>query len=300
MATGDRSERNNAQRKDLLTGKILRLVDDGSIPDNNPFVKDPDVHNAIYALGVRNPQGLYFDRVTNKLFETEHGPMGGDEVNIIEPGRNYGWPVITYGSNYTTQRIGVGTNASGFEQPLFYYLPSVAISPITVYRGEMFPEWEGDLLVGPLKGKSVNKLDLVDGTIKSEHRMLKEMEGRIRDIKIAADGSIYFLLQRGGRIYRLYRDQQNKDLEQPLERKGKDVYQAVCASCHSTELGSHPQLADAHAWRRRLSTENEVLVRRVTNGYGDMPPKGGCDICSDKEIRAAVRYLVEQQGPVTP
>lgn len=295
ITTGDRSVRDNAQNPGLLTGKIIRLTDEGAIPPDNPFVGDDSTDDRIFALGVRNPQGLYFDPATQRLFEAEHGPMGGDEVNIIEAGRNYGWPVITYGANYTTHRIGVGTAAAGMEQPLYYFLPSVATSPIAVYRGSMFPEWDGDLLVGPLKGGRIHKLDLVDGVIKSEQPILEEMEGgRIRDIKIGPDEAIYILTQSGGRIYRLRRDTDSEELEHPRERSGTRVYRVVCASCHSNGSDIFPQLADPDAWIDRLAQGQAVLEEHAINGFGTMPAKGLCDLCSDAEIRAAVRYMVEQ------
>jgi glucose/arabinose dehydrogenase/cytochrome c5 len=294
IGTGDRSSRDHAQDRVFLTGKIIRLTDDGEAPPDNPFVGDESTDDRIYALGVRNPQGLFFDEISGMLFETEHGPMGGDEVNVIEAGRNYGWPVITYGSNYTTQRIGVGTTLAGMEQPLFYYLPSIATSPIAIYRGAMFPEWEGDILVGPLKGSHINKLDLVDKAVRSEHRILDEVSGRIRDIKISTDGSVYILAQSGGRIYRLYRDTANEDLEHPIGRAGAVVYRVVCASCHSAGTELFPQLSDPKAWRERLIQGREILEKHAIEGVGDMPPKGFCETCSDKEIKAAVDYMIEK------
>jgi len=295
VATGDRSDRDKAQAGQHLTGKVLRLLDDGGVPTDNPFVGDPTVDNRIFALGVRNPQGLVFDHKTGALFETEHGPMGGDEINVIRAGANYGWPVITYGANYTTQRIGLGTYGEGYEQPLFYYLPSVAVSPITVYRGEMFTEWDGDLLVGSLKGSKVHKLDLVDGQIKSEQRMLNELKGRIRDIKVAADGSLFFLLQNQGRIFRLYRSADLDSTELPLERPARTVYELVCRSCHGPGAISHPELADKDTWQTRLNADPKLLLERVLNGYGSMPAKGACDACTDDEISAALDHMLATQ-----
>jgi glucose/arabinose dehydrogenase/cytochrome c5 len=290
LAAGDRSRQKHAQNPELLTGKILRLTAEGEVPPDNPFVNDPRTDNAIYALGVRNPQGLVFDHETGTLFETEHGPMGGDEVNVLKPGANYGWPTITYGWNYTAKRIGIGTRAEGLEQPLYYYLPSTAVSPVAIYRGDMFPEWDGDLLVGALKGQHVSKLDVVDGAVKSEQRILQELKGRVRDIKVAPDGSIYFLVQNGGRIHRLYRD--SSLLEALKTRNGATVYKLACASCHSVEAAGIPQLADRDAWADRITRGRDVLVDHAINGFGDMPPRGFCDNCSDEEIRAAVDFML--------
>jgi glucose/arabinose dehydrogenase/cytochrome c5 len=292
IGVGDRSRQKHAQNPHLLTGKILRLTADGGVPPDNPFVGNAAVDDRIYALGVRNPQGLVFDSVTGMLFETEHGPMGGDEVNVIRAGANYGWPTITYGDNYTTAKIGVGTHADGLDQPLFYYLPSIAVSPIAIYRGAMFREWEGDLLIGALKGEHVSKLDRVDGVIKSAQPILRELGGRVRDIKVAADGSLYFLVQNGGRIYRLYRD---SSLTEPSKaRSPAGVYKLACASCHSAGSQHIPQLADPAAWRDRLVKGREVLQRHAIEGFGDMPARGFCDNCSDQEIRSAVNYMWRQ------
>ena len=294
LGSGDRGQNWLAQNPTLLAGKILRLKENGEIPGDNPFVADPDIDNAIYVVGVRNPQGLDFDSESGKLYETEHGPMGGNEVNIIEGGKNYGWPTITYGANYTTQRIGLGTAKEGLEQPLFYYLPSLAISPITIYRGQMFPEWEGDLLVGALKGAHISKLDLVGGQVKSMHSILEEVGGRVRDIKVAADGSIYVLVQNGGRLFRLYRDPQREGLEQPKLRPGKMLYNTACSSCHSSGQALIPQINDAAAWPERLAQGDAVLYAHAIDGYRGMPPKGLCDSCSDEEIRLAVDYMLKQ------
>ena len=277
----------------MLNGKIIRLHDDGSIPRDNPFVGDPAVDDKIYALGVRNPQGLVFDSATGILYESEHGPMGGDEINRIEAGANYGWPVISYGADYTTQKKGVGTARHGMEQPLFYYLPSIATSPLTIYRGTMFPEWEGDLMVGALKGSHVNKLDLLEGRILSEHRILRELKGRIRDIKVAQDGSVWILVQNGGRLFRLYRDPTRTDLEDPEQRKGGVVYKIICASCHSAGLPGVPQLDNPDEWRERVAGGRERLYRNTIDGMGAMPPRGLCENCSDEELRATVDWMLK-------
>jgi glucose/arabinose dehydrogenase/cytochrome c5 len=292
IGAGDRAWRDWAANLQVLNGKIVRLNDDGSIPTDNPFVKAPDVQDAIYAYGVRNPQGLVFDKTTGLLYETEHGPMGGDEVNTINSGKNYGWPIITYGANYTTERIGVGTARDGLEQPLFYYLPSIAVSPIAIYRGDMFPEWEGDLLVGAMRGQHINKLDVFKGVVKSEQRILGEVKGRIRDIKVAIDGSIYVLVQNGGRLFRLYRDPARTDLEKVKQRNGKRVYQLVCASCHSSGTRYIPQIGDTEAWQKRLQQGEAILYEHTLSGFNDMPERGHCDGCSDEEIKKAVDYML--------
>ncbi len=226
FSTGDRALAKRAQDPKALNGKIIRLNDDGTVPADNPFVKDEAFHPAIYAYGVRNPQGLVQDKETKIIYETEHGPMGGDEVNIVEAGKNYGWPTISYGMKYGYQPTGEGAAKAGLEQPFFYYLPSLAISPIEVYRGEMFPEWEGDLLVGALAARAISKLDLVDGRIQSESRMLSEIRERVRDIKVASDGSIYILGQ-SGKLYRLSKE----EIRLHRNQGGEEIGQASLRIC---------------------------------------------------------------------
>jgi glucose/arabinose dehydrogenase/cytochrome c5 len=293
IGSGDRSREWLAQSGEHLNGKIIRLTDRGEVPADNPFLGDQTIDDRIYALGVRNPQGLVFDAPSGHLYETEHGPMGGDEVNRIEAGLNYGWSVITYGANYNTQKKGVATTMAGMEQPLFYYLPSIATSPITIYRGDMFPEWQGDLLVGALKGKSLSKLDLVDGRVVSEQRLLNESPGRTRDIKVAQDGSVYILQQKGGRIYRLYRDPSRADLEGQDQRQGAIVYRTICASCHDGGLNGAPRRKKPGDWRARLLQGRSLLYQHSIDGIGAMPPRGLCDNCTDEELRAAVDFMLK-------
>ena len=298
ISTGDRSVRSNAQHPSLLTGKVIRLNDDGSIPDDNPFVGASGGFNpAIYALGVRNPQGLVQDSATGNIYETEHGPMGGDEVNLIEAGKNYGWPIISYGLNYTYRLIGEGSEKAGYEQPLFYYLPSIAVSPIEIYRGDMFREWDGDLLVGALKGAAISKLDLVDGRIQSEYKILGKLESRIRDIKLAPDSSIWILLQTGS-IYRLSR--QNNPVQRSAaigQRAGETIYLTVCSSCHSQNTPDAPQISTDSDWTERLQKPREELYRNSIDGFNSMPEKGFCEDCTDKEIIRAVDFMIKQIKP---
>ena len=293
VTIGDRSEDAIAQRGDRLEGKVLRLHDDGSVPVDNPFVGDEAVDDRIYALGLRNAQGLHYDPVSRRLFAAEHGPLGGDEVNVIEAGANYGWPVITYGRNYSTAPIGEGTHRQGMRQPLFYYLPSEAISPITQYRGTMFPEWEGDLLVGALKGQHVSKLDLDGAVVRSEYPLLGELNGRVRDVKVHADGSIYILLQTGT-LHRLARS----EAEAPPRAAGDpaEIYGLVCAGCHDTGAGNAPRPGDTERWREIRERPREEVYRRVIEGFGAMPERGLCNICTDAHLRATTDYMLGQSG----
>jgi glucose/arabinose dehydrogenase len=292
FSTGDRSYSNNSKNTKKLHGKIVRLHDDGSIPADNPYINDPDFHPAIYAYGVRNPQGLALDQETGVVYETEHGPMGGDEVNIISPRVNYGWPDISYGMNYVYLPMGTGKSSqAGMKQPLFYYLPSRAVSPIEVYRGNMFPEWNGDLLVGALRARSVSKIDIVDQQVKSESTILSEVNGRVRDIKTASDGSIYIIVE-NGILYRLSRNTEPKKISKPGKRIGIEVYELACKSCHSHNSPGTPQIGEVSVWQERLKKGNFTLKVNAINGYKGMPAMGNCTDCTRREIGLAVEHIL--------
>jgi len=291
VTIGDRSEDAIAQRGDRLEGKLLRLRDDGAVPADNPFIDDPAVDDRIFALGLRNAQGLHYDATSGHLYAAEHGPLGGDEVNRIEAGANYGWPVITYGRNYSTAPIGEGTHKAGLRQPLFYYLPSEAISPLTLYRGAMFPEWEGDLLVGALKGQHVSKLDLDGEVVRSEYPMLGELRGRVRDVKVHPDGSIYVLLQSGS-LYRVHRVASAEAVPEPGDPRL--IYELVCSGCHDTGANGAPLPGDTERWREIARQPRAQIQRRVIDGFGAMPARGLCNICTDAHLRATTDYMVEQ------
>jgi len=293
VAIGDRSEEVLAQRGDRLQGKILRIDMHGQAPSDNPFVGDPQVDDRIWALGLRNVQGLVRDGETGSVYATSHGPMGGDEVNLIERGRNYGWPTITYGRNYTTARIGVGTHAPGFEQPLFYYLPSEAISPVTVYRGDLFSEWDGDLLVGALKGKHVSRIDLDGPVVRSEYPILREIDDRIRDIRVAHDGAVWILGQTTG-LWRLGRDPEPPLPERPAD--GAMVYAMACAGCHDTGGGGAPRLDEGCRWAELTLNGRQQLFASVVGGKGNMPERGLCNLCEDRHLEAALDFMLESIG----
>jgi glucose/arabinose dehydrogenase len=291
LSIGDRSSRNNAQKADRLQGKLLRFRLDTLEPEDKPLFANPKTDSRIYAMGLRNAQGLHYDRESNRLFETEHGPMGGDEVNIIEAGGNYGWPKITYGRNYTDKPIGVGTHLKGLKQPLYYYLPSKAISPITVYRGTMFPEWEGHLLVGALAGQQISKIHLDGEVIRSEQAILTELKQRVRDIKVAPDGSIYILSQ-SGPLFRLYRPEIVAGDEKPSS-DGQRIYQAACSSCHNNGSGGAPRVGQAQDWKPILAARSfDTILNNAINGYKNMPAKGMCDDCSNTDIKMALKYML--------
>lgn len=207
VTTGDRGERDRAQDMQDHAGAIIRINPDGSIPADNPSPDGARQAPEIWSKGHRNAQGVAWDSVLGGLLTAEHGDAGGDEINHPEAGKNYGWPVISYGVTYAGKKIGVGTEAPGYEQPLFYWDPSIAPSGLAVYQGQMFPEWKDDLIVGSLKFALVSRLDRdAGGKIVGEERMFEGRFGRIRDINVAPDGSIWLLTdERDGQIVRLSR-----------------------------------------------------------------------------------------------
>lgn len=204
---GDRGQRKRAQDMRDHAGAVLRINPDGSIPPDNPYADGRDGLAELWSKGHRNPQGAAFDPKTRSVWITEHGARGGDELNRPAAGKNYGWPIISYGRHYTGFKIGQGTSAPGYEQPLYYWDPSIAPSGLAVYDGAMFPEWRGDFLAGALKFKLLARLQRgPDGSIIAEERMFAGEFGRIRDVAVAKDGSVYLLTDAdNGRIIRLSR-----------------------------------------------------------------------------------------------
>ncbi len=193
LTIGDRGERERAQDPRDAAGSIIRLHLDGSIPTDNPFLQTATARPELYSIGHRNPQGMAISR-QGELVTHEHGPQGGDEVNRIEPGRNYGWPTITYGRNYGIGTpIGEGTEKDGLEQPLLYWDPSIAPSGMTIYSGKLFPEWKDNLFVGALKAQMLVRLAFEDGQLKQKERMFRGDYGRIRDVREGPDGALYLL-----------------------------------------------------------------------------------------------------------
>lgn len=194
VTTGDRGDGKRAQDFMDHAGAVIRIATDGSIPQDNPFRSAQNAKPELWSKGHRNVQGAAWDPVTGALVTVEHGARGGDEINRPEAGKNYGWPEISYGKNYSGTKIGVGTEAEGFEQPLHYWDPSIAPSGMVSYQGDMFPDWKGDLLVGALKFEMLVRLDRdASGTITGEERMLRGRFGRIRDVREAPDGSVWLL-----------------------------------------------------------------------------------------------------------
>jgi len=188
--------REKAQDLSVDLGKIVHLNDDGTVPPGNPFAGRPGARPEIWTLGHRNEQGLYVEAATGRVWETEHGPRGGDEINIIEPGKNYGWPVITYGMDYSGAYVSPYTERAGMEQPLLYWTPSIAPSGFTIYHGDKFPAWEGDGFSGSLVFKNVRRVNFdANYAVVGQEELFKEIGMRIRDVRTGPDGCLYLLTE---------------------------------------------------------------------------------------------------------
>lgn len=200
---GDRFQSLAAQDLSNDLGKVIRIRADGSIPADNPFGAVPGARPEIYAYGMRNPLGLARD-TGGRIWQVEDGPKGGDELNLLQPGANYGWPVITYGRDYDDRAIGSGTARAGMEQPVYYWDPSIAVSGMAVYDGALFPDWNGDIFVSALKGQRVSRLLVRAGRVQEEEQIMGELKARIRDVREGPDGALYFLTDEdNGRLVRL-------------------------------------------------------------------------------------------------
>ena len=205
ISLGERGNRASAQNLATHTGSLIRVNPDGSVPPDNPFIATPGARPEIYTYGHRNMQGLAAQPGTGLLWSHEHGPQGGDELNVMRPGVNYGWPVITYGVNYGTgTKIGEGTEKSGMAQPVHVWIPSIAPSGMAFYTGERFPHWRGNLFVGSLVFGQLARLELQGEAVSHEERLFNREFGRIRDVKQGPDGFLYFLTdEEDGKLYRL-------------------------------------------------------------------------------------------------
>ena len=191
-----------AQDLSRPNGKVHRIHRDGTIPQDNPFVSQVDVLPSIFSYGHRNPQGLAVHPTTDRLWNSEHGPMGGDEVNAIRSGGNYGWPEISYGRNYNGSQLTAFERQPGMEQPAWVYRPSSGVCGLDIYRGAQFPKWEGHLLVGALKYESVDLLTVVDDRVIHRETIVKNL-GRVRDVAVGPAGGVYVVLNGPNRVIRL-------------------------------------------------------------------------------------------------
>lgn len=205
LTTGDHfTQRDRAQTLDNHLGKMIRIASDGSIPRDNPFVGRPGAKPEIWSYGHRNPQGLALHPKTGRPWMHEHGPRGGDEINIPEAGKNYGWPVIGFGIDYSGAKIHEGTHKPGMEQPIHYWVPSIAPSGMAFYTGDLFADWKGSLFVGALVAQMLVRLELDGARIVKEERLLKELGERIRDVRQGPDGALYLLTDSArGRLLRI-------------------------------------------------------------------------------------------------
>jgi aldose sugar dehydrogenase len=200
VTLGERGDRDAAQDQAGHTGSVVRINRDGSVPHDNPFVGQDGIRPEIWSYGHRNPQGATLDLQGN-LWIAEHGAKGGDEINRIQKGANYGWPAISYGKHYSGAKIGIGTAKAGMQQPDFYWDPSIAPSSIMIYSGKLWPEWRGDVFVGSLKFDYISRLD--SRPLQEAEQIKGDETERVRDVIEAPDGSIWFISEGHGAIYRL-------------------------------------------------------------------------------------------------
>ncbi|MGV3624926.1 MAG: PQQ-dependent sugar dehydrogenase [Archangium sp.] len=205
VAVGERNQRDLSQKLDHAQGKVVRLNTDGTPVADNPFISTAGALKEIWSYGHRNIQGAALNPTTGELWTNEHGPMGGDEVNITRAGKNYGWPLITYGREYSGGQVGTGaTSGEGLEQPLHYWVPSIATSGMAFVTKDVYPSWKGSVLIGGLAGKCLSRLVLDGERVTKEERLLTELGERIRDVREAPDGRIYVLTdEANGKLYRI-------------------------------------------------------------------------------------------------
>ena len=204
VTLGERYQRDYAQDLSRHWGKVIRINPDGTVPKDNPFVGRDRARPEIWSYGHRNPQSAAIHPGTGKLWIAEHGARGGDEINIPLPGRNYGWPVITYGVDYSGAKIGVGTHKQGMEQPIYYWDPSIAPCGMTFYMGDLFPRWKGNLFVGALLQEHLARLVLEGEKVVAEERLLTDLGERIRDVRQGPDEALYVLTDSAeGRVLRV-------------------------------------------------------------------------------------------------
>lgn len=202
FSNGERGSQNNAQDLKNSHGKIHRIHDDGRIPTDNPFVSTSGAIPSIWTYGNRNPQGLYFDKAANRLWEVEHGPRGGDELNILEKGKNYGWPVITYGINYDGTPITNITEKAGMEQPVKYWTPSIATCGMTMVTSDKYPAWKGNMLVAALAATHIARVEMNGTKATGEEKLLQGI-GRVRQVAQSPDGYIYAVTEGTGLLIKL-------------------------------------------------------------------------------------------------
>ncbi|MGY6629770.1 MAG: PQQ-dependent sugar dehydrogenase [Wenzhouxiangella sp.] len=208
MAIGDGfDEREQAQRLDNHSGTIVRLHRDGRVPSDNPFINQPNARPEIFSYGHRNPQGLVVEADTGRIWSHEHGPRGGDELNLIRPGANYGWPVVTHGVDYSGAQITPHRSQPGMEDPLIDWTPSIAPAGMSIYQGDLFAGWQGNLLVASLVDRSIRRIEVDGDRVTGEERLELGINRRLRDVRVGPDGALYLLTDhRDGEILRVVPD----------------------------------------------------------------------------------------------
>lgn len=197
VTIGERNDRPAVQDKNTLVGKILRFNLDGTLPSDNPYSKNAIGRKEIWTLGHRSPQGLSWDKEKKQLWSAEMGPQGGDEVNLITKGENYGWPIVTYGKEYHGPKIGEGTSKAGMKDPVAYWVPSISPSGITFYNSDKIPKWKGNLFLGTLSGMHIRRLVFKGNKVVHQEELLKDMNLRFRNVRTGPDGWLYFSTDQG-------------------------------------------------------------------------------------------------------
>ena len=204
ITLGERGSMNRAQDRTDHAGSVVRINPDGTVPPDNPFVDDGNAADEIFTYGHRNAQGLAKNPDSGEMWLHEHGPKGGDEVNILKPGANYGWPLVSYGVNYDGSIISKSTKAAGIEDAIIYWVPSIAPSGMAFYRGTSFPEWRNSLFVGALAGQQLRRLEIKGNTVVHQEVLLEKRLGRIRDVRTGPDGNLYLITDAdNGILYRI-------------------------------------------------------------------------------------------------
>ncbi|MCH2296757.1 MAG: PQQ-dependent sugar dehydrogenase [SAR324 cluster bacterium] len=204
FSVGERGRMKEAQDPQNHLGTVIRLQENGKVPQDNPFLNNRKGRAEIFSYGHRNPQGMALHPKTGKIWVHEHGPQGGDEINILKAGANYGWPKTTFGEQYGGGKIGIGPKSPGIEEPLLHWTPSIAPSGMDFYQGDIFPNWNGDLLVGSLKFRMLVRVDLEGSLVQGQEVVFQDRIGRVRDVRVSPEGKVYLLNDeyRGG-IFRL-------------------------------------------------------------------------------------------------
>jgi len=304
FSIGDRGNRNvNPQDLTVDGGKIYRIKDDGTIPVDNPFYNSPNAKRAIYSYGHRNPQGMFKHPETGEIWTNEHGPRGGDEINIIQKGKNYGWPKITYGINYSGTTITKDKSLPNMEQPLYYWLPSIAPSSFEYISSEIYPNWKGSLLAGALVFKYIERIGIKNNKVISRSKIAEDL-GRPRDVKQGPDGYIYVSIENKG-VYKVIPSKKKIKVSKLNNHSiGKELYEDFCVRCHMTDgkgvEGAYPPLANAdYLLNKRIKSIKAVKYGLsgpiVVNGvnYNLNMENMGLD---SQEIADVMNYILNSWG----